>query len=150
MRCKLLPLTLTLATTLAAQWTTPDLNTAVSATSGAGAATPLSAPGPDGSTYVTWFENATGAYVLKMQRLDVDGQALWAPGGIVVSDEPQNSALFRFDFKSDHAGNAIVVFQDERSGALDVVAYKISPAGDALWAGGLPLLTPGATGIGPV
>jgi hypothetical protein len=150
MRCMLLSISLTLATTLAAQWTTPDLNTAVSATSGAGASTPLSAPGPDGSSYVTWFENATGAYVLKMQRLDVDGQALWAPGGIVVSDEPQNSALFRFDFKSDHAGNAIVVFQDERSGALDVVAYKISPAGDALWAGGLPLLTPGATGIGPV
>ena len=145
----LLPLALLLAAPLDAQWTTPALNTPVSATTGVGAATPLSAPGPDGSTYITWFEN-DGGYILKMQRLDADGNALWAPGGITVSDEDQNSALFRFDFTSDHEGNAIVAFQDERSGTLDVVAYKIGEDGTDLWSGGLPLPTPDATGIAPV
>ena len=145
---QLLALALLLATPLAAQWTTPDLNTPVSATTGVGAATPLSAPGPDGSTYVTWFES-DGGYVLKMQRLDADGNALWAPGGITVSNEDQNTALFRYDFKSDHEGNAIVAFQDERSGTLDVVAYKIGEDGTDLWSGGLPLPTPDATGLAP-
>lgn len=132
-----------------AQWNVPAINTPVSG-SAMGAATPLAAMGPDGSTYITWFENVTGAYVLKMQRLDADGVALWAAGGIVVSAEPQNSALFRFDFTNDHAGNAIVVFQDMRTGDLDVVAYKVAPDGSQLWPGGLPLPTPDATGIGPV
>ncbi|MEZ4740169.1 MAG: hypothetical protein R2818_12650 [Flavobacteriales bacterium] len=150
MRHILFTTSLLLAATVAAQWTTPDLNTAVSATTGVGAATPLSAPGPDGSTYACWFENSTGAYVLKMQRLDADGNALWATGGIVVSAENQNTALFRYDFKSDNAGNAIVAFQDERSGSLDVVAYKIGPDGQSQWPGGIPLLTPSATGLAPV
>ncbi|MCB0768618.1 MAG: hypothetical protein KDB95_15520, partial [Flavobacteriales bacterium] len=145
---QLLPLALLLSTPLTAQWTTPDINTPVSATTGVGAATPLSAPGPDGSTYVTWFES-DGGYVLKMQRLDADGNALWVPGGIIVSDEDQNTALFRYDFKSDHEGNAIVAFQDERSGTLDVVAYKIGEDGTDLWSGGLPLPTPDATGLAP-
>ncbi len=150
MRRTLLPVALVLTTAISAQWTTPDVNTPMSATTGVGAATPLSAAGPDGSTYACWFENSSGGYVLKMQRLDADGNAMWAAGGIVVSTEEQNTALFRYDFKSDNSGNAIVVFQDERSGVLDVVAYKIAPDGTSQWPGGLPLMTPGATGIGPV
>lgn len=149
MRFSLLPASALLTFTLQAQWTTPDQNTPVSDVTGVGAATPLSAAGPEGSTYATWFENATGQYVLKMQRLDVDGNTMWSPGGIVVSAEDQNTALFRYDLKSDHAGNAIVAFQDMRSGVLDVVAYKIGPNGLHQWPGGVPLLTPGATGLAP-
>ncbi|HEX2617414.1 MAG TPA: hypothetical protein VHL57_07715, partial [Flavobacteriales bacterium] len=87
---------------------------------------------------------------LKMQRLDVDGNALWDASGLVVSDEPQNSALFRYDLKSDHAGNAIVAFQDERSGALDIVAYRVAPDGSMLWGNGVQLTTPDGTGLAPV
>ncbi|HEY0978806.1 MAG TPA: hypothetical protein VGE21_15140 [Flavobacteriales bacterium] len=129
-----------------AQWTTPDQNTAVRV---GPTATPLSAPGPDGSTYVVWFDN-TGGYELRMQRLDVDGNRLWQTEGLLVSGEPQNSALFRYDFKSDHAGNAIVAFQDERTGTLDIVAYKVSPSGEMLWGEGLELPTPESTGLAPV
>ncbi len=124
MRSTVLAFLLPVCIVATAQWTTPNVNTRVSGAGSVEAATPMSAPGPDGSTYITWFEGASG-YRLMMQRLDADGVALWDAGGIVVSDEPQNSALFRFDFKSDHAGNAIVVFQDERSGALDVVLARL-------------------------
>jgi hypothetical protein len=147
MRSILLP-GLLAGTTLHAQWSTPDVNTRVSGAGDVGAATPLSAPGPEGSTYITWFEAASN-YRLMMQRLDADGQAMWQEGGIVVSDEPQNTALFRFDMKSDHAGNTIVAFQDQRSGALDVVAYRVAPDGSMLWGDGLALPTPGTTGIAP-
>ena len=144
MRSPLLALLITACTAATAQWTTPTENTRVSGTGSVEAATPMSAPGPDGSTYITWFEGASG-YRLMMQRLDADGFALWDAGGIVVSDEPQNSALFRFDFTSDNAGNAIVAFQDERSGNLDVVAYRAAPDGTMLWGDGIALTTPGST-----
>lgn len=137
-----------LPATVWAQWTTPAINTRVSGPTNVGAATPLSVPGPEGSTYITWFESASG-YRLMMQRLDAEGVALWPEGGIEVSAEPQSTALFRFDLKSDHAGNAIVAFQDERSGSLDIVAYRVAPDGSPLWEGGLSLPTPGATGLAP-
>lgn len=146
MRHILLSISLWLANMLCAQWTTPDLNTPVSATNGVGAARPQSAPGPDGSTYVCWFENSSGSYVYKMQRLDVDGNALWAPGGILVSAEAQSSASFQYDMKCDSAGNAIVAIQDILNDAMEVVVYKISPDGISLWPGGLPLLTQGIHG----
>lgn len=134
-----------------AQWTTPDVNTIVRAAEGNDATTPLIAEGPDGSTYVSWFENADGAYQLRMQRLAADGTREWDDAGLIVSAHPQNSAIFRYDLKADLEGNAIVAFQDERTGALDIVAYKIGPDGSFLWgADGIELPTPGTTGLAPV
>ncbi len=152
---QLLPLT-TLAVavglTASAQWTSEiSVNTTVRAVNTGEAATPLTADGPDGSTFISWFENGSGAYELHMQRLDVDGNRLWGDAGLVVSNHPQNSALFRYDLQSDDADNAIVAFQDERTGSLDIVAYKISPDGSFLWGtDGVQLPTPGSTGLAPV
>lgn len=134
-----------------AQWTTDvSVNTTVRALTPGEASSPMIADGPEGSTYVSWFENGSGNYQLRMQRLDVQGNRLWPDTGLVVSAHPQNSAIFRYDLRSDNAGNAIVAFQDERSGALDVVAYAIAPDGSFLWgADGVELHTPGSTGLSP-
>lgn len=140
------------ALTVNAQWTTDvSVNTTVRSVNTGEATTPLTAEGPDGSTYVSWFENPFGQYQLRMQRLDAGGIPLWPDTGLVVSDQPQNSAIFRYDLKSDDDGNAIVAFQDERTGDLDVVAYKIGPDGTFLWGpNGVQLPTPGTTGLAPV
>ncbi len=136
-----------------AQWTSDtQANTSVRSGAGIDAATPLMSDGPDGSTYVSWFDNQPGGYQLRMQRLDANGYRLWAEEGLLVSDHPQNSALFRYDLKSDHAGNAIVAFQDERSAHLDIVVYKMDPAGNQLWGeDGIALTDPASTqGLAPV
>lgn len=136
-----------------AQWTT-DLttNTYMRAVSSGDVNTPLVADGPDGSTYACWFENGSNyGYQLRMQRLDASGNRMWPDSGLVVSDQPQNSAIFRYDLKSDAEGNAVVGFQDERTGSLDIVAYKIAPDGTFLWGpDGIELPTPGTTGLAPV
>ena len=134
-----------------AQWTTDlALNTTVRASSGNNAAVLLVADGPDGSTYTSWFETYNGDYQLRMQRLDADGNRLWPDTGLVVSAFPQNSALFRYDLTSDADGNAIIAFQDERTGTLDIVAYKIGADGTFIWgADGVELPTPGTTGLAP-
>jgi len=132
-----------------AQWDIPSVNTPVRAMEGVEAVTPLSAMGRQGSTYISWFELSDAGYLLRIQRLDVDGVAEWESGGLVVSEEPQNSALFRYDLASDLEGNAIVAFQDERTGSLDVVAYKVAPDGSMVWGSGLALPTPDGTGLAP-
>ena len=134
-----------------AQWTTDlSMNTTVRAAEAIDISSHLVADGPEGSTYVSWFENGSGNYQLRMQRLDVDGNRMWPDSGLVVSSYPQNSAIYRYDLKTDQDGNAIVAFQDERTGQLDIVAYKIDPDGAFLWGDdGVELPTDGSTGIGP-
>lgn len=134
-----------------AQWTTDvSLNTTVRAVNTGEAAVPLIAEGPEGSTYTSWFENGSGSYQLRMQRLDVDGNRLWPDDGLLISGHPQNSAIFRYDLKHDADGNAVVAFQDERTGQLDIVAYKIGPDGSFLWGpDGVELPTAGHTGLAP-
>jgi len=145
------PLLIAAACSAQAQWTTDvSMNTAVRAASGNDAGSMLIADGPDGSTYSCWFETVAGNYELHMQRMDAAGNRLWADDGLVVSDHPQNSAIYRSDLKTDADGNAVVAFQDERTGALDIVAYKIDPDGNNLWgADGVELPTPGTTGLAP-
>lgn len=133
------------------QWTTDlSANTPVRTASSGEIAVPMIAEAPDGGSYIAWFENGTGSYQLRLQLLDAGGNALWEPDGLLVSDFPQNSALFRSDLKSDGNGNAIIAFQDERTGTLDVVAYMVAPDGSLPWGvDGVELPTPGGTGIGP-
>lgn len=154
MKRQLLFLAPTLLTVISshAQWTSDvSVNTTVRAVNTAEAATPMTTTGPDGSTYISWFENGSGEYQLRMQRLDADGYRTWPDSGLVVSSHPQNSAIFRYDLQGDGHGNAIVAFQDERTGALDIVAYKIGPDGSFLWGpDGVELPTPGTTGLAPV
>ena len=115
---------------LSGQWTADTLqNTVVRDDALQPAVTPLMCDGPNGSTYISWFETQGGQYVLKMQLLDVDGYAQWPADGLLISSHPQNSALFRYDLAADNDGNAIVAFQDERTGQLDIVVYKIAPDG---------------------
>jgi hypothetical protein len=117
-----------------AQWSDDSLqNTIVSDNAGTEEVTPLVASLPDGSTYVSWFESFNSSYRLRMQLLDPNGFALWGTGGVVVSDYPQSSALYRYDLKADNEGNAIVAFQDIRLGNLNIVAYKMDQSGNFVW-----------------
>jgi len=133
------------------QWTNDTtVNTIVRDT--LDAAVPLVASTLDGYTYISWFESDGGNYNLHMQLLDTGGYKQWAPEGIVVSNHPQNSALFRYDLKVDNEGSAIVAFQDERTGVLNVVTYKISRSGTNLWGpDGITLVdSSSAGGLAPV
>ena len=70
-------LAITVGPAAQAQWTTDvSLNTTVRAVSTGEAAVQLITEGPDGSTYASWFENGSGSYQLRMQRLDMDGNRI--------------------------------------------------------------------------
>ncbi len=88
---------------------------------------------PDGGCYVGWFDNSTGNYNVRLQRLAPDGTEQWSHNGIVVSAQPQESWITDWDLICDAQGNCVLTFSDIRSGNLDVQAYKITPAGDFAW-----------------
>jgi len=113
-------------------------------------ATPLSATTSDGRTYISWFDVSSGSYALRMQLLDANGVPQWPSGGFIVSDFPQSTAIFRYDLKVDLTDHAVVAFQDQRSGELKPVVYRIAPDGFSVWGdAGIPLSDSTATGLAP-
>ncbi|HSW56068.1 MAG TPA: hypothetical protein VLH59_13350 [Ignavibacteriaceae bacterium] len=88
----------------------------------------------DGGCYISWFDTRSGAYNVYLQRLDPLGYKMWAPNGLLVSNNPQDTWITDYDLISDQNDNAVLVFSDIRVGGfLKPFAYKISPAGDFLW-----------------
>jgi hypothetical protein len=149
----LLAIALACGSPAAAQWNpNPAQNLAVRDAAGTSEVTPRIAPALNGGTWISWFETvASTNYQMRLQLLDVNGRAQLGAAGLLVSNQPQNSFVSTYDLKTDNLGNAILAFQDIRSGTSQCVVYKISPTGQQLWgANGIPLLDAAATsGLGP-
>lgn len=117
-----------------AQWTDdPMANTPVVVEPGTQDVVKL-AVAPDGSSWVSWHDFTPGGITVRIQRLDAQGNRAFAPDGLLVSDNPQNSFVVDYDLGADSAGNAMLVFVDTRAGGdFDVYAYLIAPDGTMLW-----------------
>lgn len=132
---------------LSAQWTNiTTQNTLVSDDAQFDETLPMAAPSVNGYTFVSWFQaNGSGSYNAMLQLLDSNGYAHW-PNPLVVSANPQSSALYVHDFNTDHDGNALFAFQDIRNGNTETVIYKIDTAGNFVWGtNGIPLHDANAT-----
>lgn len=127
-------LLLLISFTVSAQWTSNNaLNTVVSDASGEQSVQKL-ALCPDGSTYHAWFDNRGGSYAVYLQKLDANGNPQFAPNGILVSNNPQNSSLVDWDMIADNNNNCILTFTDIRNGGqINPFAYMISSAGNQMW-----------------
>jgi hypothetical protein len=117
-----------------AQWSSnPAVNLAVCDTTGEQALAKIGSTS-DGESYISWFDNRSGSYAVYLQRLDPLGNKMWAPSGLLISNNPQSSSLVDWDLMVDDNDNAIVAFTDTRnSGNLNPFVYAISPNGDFLW-----------------
>ena len=91
-------------------------------------------PTTDGGCYISWFDTRGGSYAVYLQRLDVNGNKLFAPGGLLISNHAQNSSLVDYDMTTDASNNAVIAFTDVRNGGtINPFAYLISPTGTFLW-----------------
>jgi hypothetical protein len=119
--------------TLLSQWSNdPAVNNAIATVPGE-EAIPKVATTASGITYVSWFSVEAGNYNVRLQKFDVYGNELWADGGILISDNAQETWLTDWDMTVDQADHAILVWNDIRTGNWDVFAYRISPEGDFIW-----------------
>ena len=74
-----------------AQWPSdPATNMAMTTTSGE-ATDPHIVVTSDGGCYVSWWDNTSGHYCMYMQRLNANGDIMWAPDGLLISNHAQNS-----------------------------------------------------------
>src|SRR5262245_3239643 len=79
------------ATPVRGQWTSDtSANTVVCGATG-DQVQPKIRNAKDGGSYVSWFDNRIGGYDVYLQRLDADGNALWAPDGVLILDRMLSS-----------------------------------------------------------
>jgi hypothetical protein len=97
-------------------------------------AIPKVAPTSDGGCYISWYNAVSGNYDMYLQRLNADGEIMWAQNGLLISNHAQATWLTDYSLTVDHEDHAVVVFNDIRSGDdWDIYAYRISPTGRFVW-----------------
>jgi len=89
-------------------------------------------PTADGGFYVSWFDNQTGGYDVRLQRLSAQGVEQWAHNGILIADRSFSSTT-DYDLDIDNAGNALITFRDDRFTGTQITANRVSPDGTLLW-----------------
>ena len=93
---------------------------------------PQIAPTLDGGCYISWFDGLANGYDVRVQKLDVTGKEVFAHNGVLVANLGLSSTT-DYGLDVDAYGNALLTFQDDRSGGLQISAAKVSPAGVLLW-----------------
>jgi len=95
-------------------------------------------PTTDGGFYVSWFDNGANGFDLHLQRLDVDGNEVWAHNGVLVADRDY-SFTYDYGLSADAAGNAYLSFNCCANGAADehIAVSKVSPDGTLAWGDGI-------------
>lgn len=123
------------ATALFAEWSADPYNPTLIAGFTGEQVMPKVSIAPNGNTYICRFDTQSGAYQVFLNLLDTHGNHIWTdPLGLLISSHDQMTWLTEYDLDVDPDGNAVIVFQDIRNaGVNNVVAYKISPAGQFLW-----------------
>ena len=97
-----------------AQWSTdPNVNLMICDVAGEQALAKI-AMTSDGGCYISWFDTRSGAYNVYLQRLDPLGYKLWAPNGLLISNNPQDTWITDYNLICDQNNNAVLVFSDIR------------------------------------
>ncbi len=84
-----------------------------------------------GGAIITWNDYRFGGADVYAQRLDGDGNALWAPYGVPVVSYP--SEQYNPRIRSDHANGAIIAWFDYRNGLSEIYAQRIGADGVGQW-----------------
>lgn len=121
-----------LAPTVLADWSTdPAVNTPVCIAAN-DSIQPKAVPGPDGGTYVSWFDNRVGGYDVYLQRFDKNGNPMWTENGILIADLA-NSSTQDYGLCADGTGGCALAFLDTRFGGVKVTATRVDASGSQVW-----------------
>ena len=85
-----------------------------------------------GGLIITW-EDSRGYYDIYAQKLDSNGNLLWAPNGVLVCNEEDQQR--EPQLCNDGLGGVIITWYDYRdgSGNSDIYAQRINSEGTVLW-----------------
>ncbi|OLS12699.1 MAG: 5'-nucleotidase [Promethearchaeota archaeon CR_4] len=87
-----------------------------------------------GGAIVTWQDNRSGTNRdIYAQRVDSDGQLLWAPNGVVICND--TNLQLSPTLISDGANGAIIAWLDWRNSNWDIYAQLVDSLGITQWPG---------------
>lgn len=97
-----------------------------------------------GGIIMVWQDRRSGSqYDIYAQRVGTNGVVRWAAGGRVICTAANDQ--LNPQVVSDGSGGAIIVWQDNRGGNLDIYCRRIDSTGAVLWgAGGVAVCTAGS------
>jgi hypothetical protein len=107
-----------------------------------GSKSPNITPDGAGGAIITWRDNRTGKYDVYAQRVDRNGNALWATNGAAVctATVDQPGSIQQSIIAADADGGAVIAWEDYRSGDLNLYAQKVDSNGTKKWpVSGLPV-----------
>ncbi len=86
-------------------------------------------------------EDFVEQWQLYVQRIDANGNRLWGDSGIALTSPAEevldSSPFFEWpQIINDGQGNAIISWWLERQGQASLIAQKLDPNGNSVWAGG--------------
>jgi hypothetical protein len=123
-----------LASSAQAQWSADASNNLKVADRSGEQVQPKLARTADGGAYVSWYDNATGGYDVYIQRLNAQGVEQWPHNGVLIADRSVSSTV-DYSLACDADGNAVIVFNDDRTVPQQITLQKVSPAGTLLFNG---------------
>lgn len=92
-----------------------------------------------GGAIITWQDARSGTYDIYAQRIDGDGDTLWADNGVGICVIGGKQQWFP-QIAPDGSGGAIIAWQDNRIGTFDIAAQRVDADGAAQWLpGGIPI-----------
>jgi hypothetical protein len=116
-----------LAVPATAQWSSdPSVNLAI-ADRTADQVQPKICSTSDGGCYISWFDNAGGGYDVYLQRLDPQGYEQWPHNGLLIANRSYGWTT-DYELTVDADDNAVIAYNDDRSGSDQIGCNKISPA----------------------
>ncbi len=115
-----------------AQWSTDPTNQLQLADQSGDQVQAKVRPTPDGGAYISWFANLGTGYSVYLQRVDPFGFEKWAHNGILIASRSFSSTV-DYDLSVDAYGNALIAFNDDRSGTNQITVEKVSPDGTLMW-----------------
>lgn len=97
-----------------------------------------------GGAIVAWYDNRNTLYDVFVQRINSNGQTMWAAGGISLN--VVTSGFGDIDIVADGLGGAVIAFISGTGGTLQILAQRVNAAGEKQWNAGNPLTVCDATG----
>ena len=103
----------------------------------------------DGSAIVFWLDqriNPANSIVLYAQKIDANGNELWAADGVPVSEysSPTPGSVIYYNVLQDGEGGAFAVWQRNWFGYDQIRAQRVNADGNILWGSTGAIITDGA------
>lgn len=99
---------------------------------------PLLISDSSGGAIIVWRDYRSSLPGIYAQRIDANGSALWAAGGVAIGAAPGDEESRAI--APDGAGGAIIVWHDFIGGYLSVFAQRVNASGVVQWTPGGVLL----------